>query len=539
MKIKQFVSLILIGAVTATTLLPLQVKAEDTMDAMPAGEYLEMSDYIFESPEFLYDYPEDFDEEQLGSVSVNASVTKENILALMDEYDPDAAFILRYGIDCGDDITCWWGSGEKIIDEIDTAVHEEFHGYTHYAAWSNGHYNAQVIYTGNGEGILTPFTEVFRTSTIASTVPQNLRTFRFGLYFQNEQNNEYLSSDADGAYGLLNEYAAYTRGMTTIMNLQKYMVDNGGEQRFLYNFGNDMQAYAEFKFYILYYLKYAKEHYPAIYQGFINNENFKKAYNYVEKTGYNQISKLLSEYGNDRRLDYYKTPYELLTNEVAGDAYKSVIQDLASEGRKIPDSKKNDDVKPEDKKDDSVPNGSGFSDVGKAWYTKAVDYVAKNNIMSGTGGNKFNPEGSCTRSMFVQILYNMEGKPGYDSYNPFSDVAEGKWYSNSVKWAVQNGVTSGKSSSLFGVNDNVDRQSVAQFLMNYAKKRGYDTTAGADLSKYPDNAAISGWARKAVSWANANGIISGYGNGNLAPNDTCTRAQIAQMIMNFQNIFGR
>lgn len=539
MKIKQFMSFILIGAVTALTVMPLQVEAGEITDEVSKDSSFEISDYIYESPEFLYDYPEGFDEEQLGSVAVNAPVTKENILALMDEYDSDAAFILRYGIDCGSDITSWWGSGEKIIDGIDTAVHEEFHGYTHYAAWKNGYYNAQVIYTGDGQGIITPFTDVFRTSSIASTVPQELRTFRFGTYFQNDNNMEALSSDKDGAYGLLNEYAAYTRGMTTTLNLKNYMLTNGGEQRFLVNCGNDMQAYAEFKFYILYYLKYAKDHYPDIYQGFINNENFKKAYNYVEKTGYNQISKLLAEYGNDRRLEFYKTPYELLTNEVAKDAYKPIIQDLASEGRSVPESKKPDDNKPDGKKDDSASHGSGFSDVGKAWYTKAVDYVAKNNIMSGTGDNKFNPEGSCTRSMFVQILYNMEGKPGYDSFNPFSDVAEGKWYSSSVKWAVQNGVTSGKSSNLFGVNDNVDRQSVAQFLMNYANKRGYDTTARADLSKYPDNAAISGWARNAVSWANANGIISGYGNGNLAPNDTCTRAQIAQMIMNFQNIFGR
>ena len=188
-----------------------------------------------------------------------------------------------------------------------------------------------------------------------------------------------------------------------------------------------------------------------------------------------------------------------------------------------------------------------FSDVpaGK-WYSKPdgpVAYVVTNGIMKGTGdGSQFEPELPCTREMFVQILYNAEGASGAGPSNPFSDVKKGKWYYNAVTWALANNVTSGKSANRFGIGENVTREQLAQFLMNYAKKRGYDISARADVSKFPDAGEISGWAKEAVSWANANGIINGKaknGKNYLAPKGNGSRAEIAQMIMNFQNKFGR
>lgn len=185
-----------------------------------------------------------------------------------------------------------------------------------------------------------------------------------------------------------------------------------------------------------------------------------------------------------------------------------------------------------------------FSDVpADKWYGKPngpVAYVIANKIMSGTGdGSTFDPEGPCTRAMFVQILYNMEGKPAAKSDNPFKDVAENKWYTKSVKWAVQNGVTKGKSADEFGTDDEVSRQMVAQFLMNYANNRGFNTEGRADLSKFPDKDEIAGWARKALEWAKDAGVIGGMGDGRLAPDGMCSRAQIAQMVMNYEKIFGK
>ena len=188
-----------------------------------------------------------------------------------------------------------------------------------------------------------------------------------------------------------------------------------------------------------------------------------------------------------------------------------------------------------------------FSDVpaGK-WYSKPdgpIAYVIANGIMNGTGdGSTFAPEDPCTREMFVQILYNVEGAPGAGPSNPFSDVKSGKWYYNAVTWAFANSVTSGKSATLFGVGENVTREQLAQFLLNYATKRGFNTKDRADLSKFPDAGSISGWAKNAISWANANGIINGKivkGVNYLDPKGNATRAETAQMLMGFQKKFGK
>lgn len=185
-----------------------------------------------------------------------------------------------------------------------------------------------------------------------------------------------------------------------------------------------------------------------------------------------------------------------------------------------------------------------FTDIPEGrWYSKEngpIAYVVENKIMDGTGdGTTFGPEDSCTRSQFVQIIYNAEDKPSVSAANPFSDVPNGKWFTNAVVWAVSNKITGGTSTTTFAPDEEVSREMVAQFLMNYANYRGFSVARRADLSSYPDSAEISGWAYNAVSWANANGIISGYTNGKLGPKDPCTRAQIAQMFMKFRELFGR
>lgn len=185
-----------------------------------------------------------------------------------------------------------------------------------------------------------------------------------------------------------------------------------------------------------------------------------------------------------------------------------------------------------------------FTDVEKdRWYSGMngpISYVIANGIMSGTAeGVTFEPEEACDRAMFVQILYNMEGNPAEGYYNPFIDVPYGKWYSNAIIWAASNGITGGTTPTTFEPDLKVSRETVAQFLYNYARKCGFDTTVNGDLSVYSDYEDISRWAVDAISWASGNGIIGGYSDGRLAPKDDCTRAQIAQMIMNFRKKFGR
>lgn len=175
-----------------------------------------------------------------------------------------------------------------------------------------------------------------------------------------------------------------------------------------------------------------------------------------------------------------------------------------------------------------------FNDVpSNAWYHNAVRFVYDNKIMSGTSSKSFSPNSSTTREMMVTIVYNAAGKPDTSYRDKFADVPNGMWYSNAVSWAVRNDITSGKADNLFGVGEPVTREQVAVFLYNFAKHQGKNISARADLTKFSDVASVSSWARVAMSWANAKGVINGS-NGKLNPKGNATRAEIATMIMNYR-----
>lgn len=87
--------------------------------------------------------------------------------------------------------------------------------------------------------------------------------------------------------------------------------------------------------------------------------------------------------------------------------------------------------------------------------------------------------------------------------------------------------------TFFGPDDPITREQMAVILKNYAKFKGYDTSAKADLTAFIDNAAISSWAVDALSWANAEGLITGMGNSLLAPQGKAERAQVATILMRF------
>ena len=188
------------------------------------------------------------------------------------------------------------------------------------------------------------------------------------------------------------------------------------------------------------------------------------------------------------------------------------------------------------------PINNPFTDVleGK-WYTKAVLWCFNNGYMVGTSDTTFEPNASFTRAMFVTVLAKI-AEADTSSYTgaSFTDVPKGKWYSKPIEWAFQNGLASGLGDGKFGPNDPVTREMLAQFLYNYSKKSGYDTSASADVSVYPDAETISKYARKAVFWAVGSGLISGVKQGDatyLAPKDTATRAQVATIVRNYVQDF--
>ena len=191
--------------------------------------------------------------------------------------------------------------------------------------------------------------------------------------------------------------------------------------------------------------------------------------------------------------------------------------------------------KEEDKDDESTETTElNFTDVKESdWFFKGVEYVVDKGIMSGVSENEFAPSGKLTRAMLVQMLYNMESRPACDAENAFMDVPVGQWYTDAVIWANDAKIVSGMGEDLFAPNMEITREQMVAMLYNYAKYKGYDVTASADLSAFADTASVSTWAQPAMQWAVAEGYISGMGDSQLAPQGTATRAEIASVIMRF------
>ena len=178
-----------------------------------------------------------------------------------------------------------------------------------------------------------------------------------------------------------------------------------------------------------------------------------------------------------------------------------------------------------------------FKDVNSTdWFYPYVTEAAERGLMSGIGDNQFDPYGTTTRAMFVQILYAMAGKPEVSINNPFSDVPQNEWYAKAVQWAYENGVTGGTGDHTFSPNANVTREQIAVFLYAYAGK----PAVSGDLSGFADAAKVSGWAKKPMIWATKNGIISGSSEGGklyLNPLKNATRAETATMMVAFDNFY--
>lgn len=175
-----------------------------------------------------------------------------------------------------------------------------------------------------------------------------------------------------------------------------------------------------------------------------------------------------------------------------------------------------------------------FTDLdAKAWYHEGVDYALTNGLMNGVGGGKFEPDGQLTRAQLVTVLYRAAGEPDTGKQvNPFTDVADDTWYTRAVIWAANNGIVNGVGKNVFAPDASITREQIATMLYRYA---GAEAAKEDKLSAFPDAAKTSDWAKEALNWAVAGGLINGVadanGTANLEPQATATRAQIATILM--------
>ena len=167
-----------------------------------------------------------------------------------------------------------------------------------------------------------------------------------------------------------------------------------------------------------------------------------------------------------------------------------------------------------------------------AWYLPAVDYAAGRGIMNGVGDGRFAPDAALTRAMLVQILYNLEGCPAAPEAAPFQDVPAAEWYAPAVSWAAQQKLVEGYGT-LFAPNSPITREQLVTILLRYVRYHGTQPATQADLGGFSDADSISAWALEGMSWALQAGVLRGYGDGRLLPQGAASRAEVAQIMMNF------
>ena len=167
------------------------------------------------------------------------------------------------------------------------------------------------------------------------------------------------------------------------------------------------------------------------------------------------------------------------------------------------------------------------------WYHDSCVYTIENGLMTGIGENTFGPSHTLSRAMMLQILYNLEGRPQVTGTNRFVDVKNDWWYTDAIIWGTENGITHGIANDKFAPDNMITREQMVTMLFRYAAHKGIDTNVSVNLSVFADAGSISGYAKDAMAWAVAEGIVVGTGALTLEPQDTATRAEAATIMKRY------
>ena len=171
-----------------------------------------------------------------------------------------------------------------------------------------------------------------------------------------------------------------------------------------------------------------------------------------------------------------------------------------------------------------------FSDVAEGqWYTEAVLYCYEQNYVGGYEDKTFRPDRSLTRAEMAVIMNKMLSLSGKAS-NTFSDVKSGQWYTDAVLACVKEGIMAGYDSKTFGINNALTREQGAVILAN-----AFNVSKASGRTSFSDDSKISDWAVGSVKAMNAKGYISGMGNNLFVPDKALTRAQMCQIIYAAKN----
>ena len=171
-----------------------------------------------------------------------------------------------------------------------------------------------------------------------------------------------------------------------------------------------------------------------------------------------------------------------------------------------------------------------FYDVpNNAYFYEAVKWAVKNGITTGVGNNLFAPEQPCTRAQIVTFLWRAAGSPEpKGAAFGMTDVVSGSYYEKAVAWAIENGITTGTTTTMFSPNVTCTRAQAVTFLARALKAKA---ASAAEFSDVPTGSYFA----DAVAWAAANGVTEGIGGGLFGSDNDCTRGQIVTFLYRAYN----
>ena len=171
-----------------------------------------------------------------------------------------------------------------------------------------------------------------------------------------------------------------------------------------------------------------------------------------------------------------------------------------------------------------------FYDVpNNAYFYEAVKWAVKNGITTGVGNDLFAPEQPCTRAQIVTFLWRAAGSPEpKGAASGMTDVASGSYYEKAVAWAIENGITTGTTTSTFSPDATCTRAQAVTFL---ARALNAKAASAAEFSDVPTDSYFA----DAVAWAAANGVTEGIGGGLFGSDNDCTRGQIVTFLYRAYN----
>ncbi len=168
-----------------------------------------------------------------------------------------------------------------------------------------------------------------------------------------------------------------------------------------------------------------------------------------------------------------------------------------------------------------IDNSRSFTDVPNGeWYNDAVAFASARGIITGNTETTFDPTTATSRTMIWTMLARLSGE----------DTSTGEtWWSVGQQWAIANGISDGSMS-----DQEIPREQLVTMLYRFAQLMGIDVSVGEDTNilSYNDAFDVSEWAIPAMQWACGAGVINGDGV-NLMPSSVTSRAEVAQILMNF------